>query len=663
MHPSTLRQDIQQLRAIAVLAVIANHLGATWLPGGYLGVDIFFVVSGFVITNSMLSGSMEATSRLQFFANFWIRRVFRLWPMLFITVLATCALILVTELGPKDTFITGIASLVGVANLRLLFGRLDYFALDTGSDWFMHTWSLAIEEQVYLVLSLVFFIFGGARIKASSSSLRVITAVMGVLVIASVYFSFASFTTDLVRFYSPHTRLYQIGAGALLSLVVARNTSGIPTRSAPIKLGLAYMGLASLLVQFITNFTDGATASLLSTLLTTIVLASGTPLQRSKGFVPVSWVGAIGDRSYALYLVHWPVQLFATSLIENKLNRALFSICLTFVIAIAGYKLIENPTRHLWRVIGTRRAIGLALVGLLVTVAITTIGYKYVGQKNKISAKTIPTESCSRENSSVWVIGDSHLGAIQHEIASALNGDCRVYGEIGFNVLFGTGVIELLPNGQTARGFKLRDIENLKSQIQINKPRIIVISHFLTGIVSAPETSPSSANWVAVEWRDEKVSQISRRLFLKQFGENLTDLVSIMADYGGLLVVTSPPPDFDWLSQPNDTYSDLNYEVLCSESFTSTTLEHIKPQCDIWRSEAVISREIHEARIGEIHNLLNTIETATKNFIHIALDEPFCDKSECRNFINGVPAYIDDDHLNSVGARMIAEKFSTLFGG
>ena len=195
---STLRQDIQQLRAIAVLAVIANHLGATWLPGGYLGVDIFFVVSGFVITNSMLSGSMEATSRLQFFTNFWVRRVFRLWPMLFITVLSTCALILVTELGPKDSFVTGIASLFGVANLRLLFGRLDYFALDTGSDWFMHTWSLAIEEQVYLVLSLVFLIFGGVRIKASSSSLRVITAVMGVLVIASVYFSFAPFTTEFV---------------------------------------------------------------------------------------------------------------------------------------------------------------------------------------------------------------------------------------------------------------------------------------------------------------------------------------------------------------------------------------------------------------------------------------------------------------------------------
>jgi hypothetical protein len=361
--------------------------------------------------------------------------------------------------------------------------------------------------------------------------------------------------------------------------------------------------------------------------------------------------------------MHWPVQLFANSLYENEPSRTLFSICLTFLLALVSYKLIENPTRHLWRVVGTRRAIGLALVGLLVTVALTTVCYEYVGRKNKMPEVTVPTETCNRENSSVWVIGDSHLGAIQHEIAAALNGNCRVYGEIGFNVLFGTGVIEVLPNGQTARGFKLRDIDNLKSEIQINKPRIIVISHFLTGIASAPETSPSSANWVAVEWSDNESSGISRSLFLKQFGENLIELATSMSSYGGLLVVTSPPPDFDWLSEPNDSYSDLNYEVLCSESFTSTTHERINSQCDIWRSEAVISREIHEARIGEIHNLLNTIEATTKNLIHIALDEPFCDKSECRNFKNGVPAYIDDDHLNPVGASMIAEKLRTLFGG
>ena len=81
MNLSLHRQDIQQLRAVAVLAVIVNHLEASWLPGGYLGVDMFFVVSGFVITNSMMLSKAKATSRIQIFAYFWIRRVFRLWPI------------------------------------------------------------------------------------------------------------------------------------------------------------------------------------------------------------------------------------------------------------------------------------------------------------------------------------------------------------------------------------------------------------------------------------------------------------------------------------------------------------------------------------------------------------------------------------------------------
>ena len=129
--PKLFRQDIQQLRGIAVLAVIVNHLGVGWLPGGYLGVDVFFVVSGYVITHSMLTGNTQAISRLRFFAQFWVRRVFRLWPMLFATVLATSALLIVTGLGRPDTFITGIASLVGDTDEKS--GTPPYMAPEQGA--------------------------------------------------------------------------------------------------------------------------------------------------------------------------------------------------------------------------------------------------------------------------------------------------------------------------------------------------------------------------------------------------------------------------------------------------------------------------------------------------------------------------------------------------
>ena len=658
MNLSVHRQDIQQLRAVAVLAVIVNHLEASWLPGGYLGVDMFFVVSGFVITNSMMLSKAKATSRIQIFAYFWIRRVFRLWPMLFTTVLLTSAFILFTELGPPDTLLTGIASLVGVTNLRLILGRLDYFALDTGTDWFMHTWSLAVEEQVYLILSALFFVFAGVHIKLFGRSFRVVTAVISLLVTASLLFSFAPFTIELVRFYSPHTRLYQIGAGALLALISTNNTRGNSSR---LNHGLVFIGLAGLFVQFTTTVVDGAAASLAVTLLTTLVLASAVSLQHSRGFVPIRWIGAIGDRSYALYLLHWPVQLFASSLINNEVVRAIFSLCLTFTLGIASYRFIENPTRHMWQGLRARFAIGLALSALVVTVALTAAGYEHANRKNAMKTPVVLSETCSQENSSAWLIGDSHLGAIQHEIATIFHGNCRVYGDLGFNVLFGTEVVGSLPSGQIKRGFKLLDIEKLKIEIRINRPNLIIVTHFLTGIASDSKTSSRSANWITIEWKNSDGAKISRSSFIRQFGENLTDLAVAMSDYGGLLVVTSPPPEFDWLSEPNDAVSDLNYEVLCAESFPSTTHQRVRPQCDIWRKEAVISRKIHEDRIGEIHNLLNKIEKTSGNFIHLALDESFCNEFECRNFKDGFPAYIDDDHLNALGASLIAEQFKEIF--
>ena len=271
------------------------------------------------------------------------------------------------------------------------------------------------------------------------------------------------------------------------------------------------------------------------------------------------------------------------------------------------------------------------------------------------------SETCSQENSSAWLIGDSHLGAIQHEIATIFHGNCRVYGDLGFNVLFGTEVVGSLPSGRIKRGFKLLDIEKLKIEIRINRPNLIMVTHFLTGIASESKTSSRSANWITIEWKNSDGAKISRSSFIRQFGENLTDLAAAMSDYGGLLVVTSPPPDFDWLGEPNDAVSDLNYEVLCAESFPSTTHQRVRPQCDIWRKEAVISRKIHEDRIGEIHNLLNKIEKTSGNFIHLALDESFCNEFECRNFKDGFPAYIDDDHLNALGASLIAEQFKEIF--
>jgi len=642
---TTVRQDIQQLRAIAVIAVIVNHLGVSWLPGGYLGVDVFFVVSGFVITNSMLSSNTQPLSRLGFFAQFWIRRVFRLWPMLFITVLGTSALLLVTGLGRPDTFITGISSLVGFANARLILGRLDYFALDTGTDWFMHTWSLAVEEQVYVTLSLIFAVLGGSRAKGTKGSMRAITAVISVLGIASLVLSFAPFTTELVRFYSPHTRLYQIGAGALLALTAARVASTPPNQSTPIKQSLVFIGLAGLFVQFFTNIAAGAMASLVSTLLTTLVLASATAFHHNSGFLPFRWIGAVGDRSYALYLVHWPAQLLATSLIDNTIGKVLFSLGLTFGLGLAGYRLIENPTRHQWRRIRARRAIGIALCGLLATLALTSASYGYVNRNSATPEVALSNAVCNQEDSSVWLIGDSHLGAIRHEIARAFEGNCAEVG--GYGVILDFVDLARSPSGQRALRVKLPPLQALVDQITQHSPGVIFVVHFLSGFMADPSTAPRSADFVATEWQSSTGESVTRAEFLALFQEHLNYLAQLMASYGGSLVVTSPPPDFNWLSVDIDPQ-------LCENGLLTM------PECRTLKSEARVSRAEHRARGGEIRNVLDKLQNLHPNFIHLPLDAPFCNRLYCSNFIGGVPAYQDDDHLNFLGASLVEPLFQSV---
>lgn len=148
------RADIDGLRAIAVLAVIANHLPGHFLPGGFLGVDVFFVISGFVVTGSIASRKLNGF--YAFYTDFLHRRVKRLLPALVTCVLLTCVAVELIDPFPRESLKTGVYALFGVSNIYLYFAGLDYFAPSSKFNAFTHTWSLGVEEQFYLLFPLVF---------------------------------------------------------------------------------------------------------------------------------------------------------------------------------------------------------------------------------------------------------------------------------------------------------------------------------------------------------------------------------------------------------------------------------------------------------------------------------------------------------------------------
>ena len=628
-----------------------NHVQESWLPGGYLGVDAFFVVSGLVITKSLLELCTEDSRPRQKLVVFWLRRTYRLWPMLFVTTLLTTALLLVTGLALPGPLLTAFSGLIGMSNLRLTLGRFDYFSLDTDSDWFMHTWSLSVEEQIYFVLSAVgVFSLGSLAPNNACRRVRKFQILLLLMAIASLMSPVVFTIPELVRFYSPHARLYQVTFGALLATVEFRRKSSIFDSSVsesrfggtqrPAHLACA-LGAVGLIGSFTGLIENAALASLFVTLCTLIVLLSSTAWQREVGLIPGRAITWIGDRSYSIYLVHWPVILFCEAFIAARTLQIATSIALTVLLGSGGYSFIEERTRWAWRKLSIRSS--LSLIGVLFVGTLTLSFLAYVYNEHQTRPPIISAEdaSCRNPNSDVWLVGDSHLNAIISEFATILEGDCTKVGDFGL-------VLNLRNLAQNAAG--QRDVEifltGSEKLIEMMRespapPKVVIVTHFLTAYLSAPEAAPGSADFVATEWESADGNKLSRMEFISALESQLADYAVELASTGGRLIVTAPPPDFNWVRYPGAMELCANQRV-------------VSKLCNQFRTAARLDIQLHLNRRKDTVQMLERLEERFRNFSAVGLDSPFCTPVECSNYDGATPLYLDDDHLNSKGSEKIA---------
>ena len=208
------RPEIDGLRALAVTAVIINHFDSKLLPSGYLGVDCFFVISGFVITSSLSNRS--AARFADFFAAFYARRIKRLVPALVLCVFVTGVLICFFQSNPGFSLKTGIASLFGLSNLYLYRQSTNYFSQPAELNVFTQTWSLAVEEQFYLFFPLVVWLSGFARIARGARKL--FWMVLGFSVPSLLCFVHLNRTNEPAAYFLVHARLWELGCGSLIFL-------------------------------------------------------------------------------------------------------------------------------------------------------------------------------------------------------------------------------------------------------------------------------------------------------------------------------------------------------------------------------------------------------------------------------------------------------------
>ncbi len=373
---SRFRPEVQGLRAVAVLLVLVYHLNPDLLPGGYVGVDVFFVISGFLIT-SLLLREVREHGRVSL-AGFYVRRVKRLLPAATVVLLATgaAALVLlpVTRLG--DTAWQTLASAAYVENLYLADQTLDYLAAETAPSPVQHFWSLSVEEQFYLLWPLLFVLWA-LFLRGLSGGLRVLTVVLASVFAASLVCSVAMTASgDPSAYFLPTTRAWELAAGGLLAVYLADR--GLPRA---LRLPLGWAGLTAVVASAVLY--DSGTpfpgyAALLPVLGCVAVIAAERPEGPSAAMVlstgPARFVG---DISYALYLWHWPLIVFALVVLERQTLGPLgiATVAASSILLAWLTKLwVEDPVARHGLVRTGRGALAVALVGILSVAAVSAAG-------------------------------------------------------------------------------------------------------------------------------------------------------------------------------------------------------------------------------------------------------------------------------------------------
>ena len=364
-RPTHRRADIQGLRAVAVLLVVAFHAHLP-VPGGFVGVDVFFVISGFVIT-AMLMREWVANRALSF-RRFYFRRFLRLTPALAltVTVVALVSLVLQNPFGAQQTTArTGLGAMLLSANFVIGHGAGDYFSADTTSNPLLNTWSLSVEEQFYLIFPalLAFGWFLGIPKGRHAKQLSRRPAVILVSLIAIGSFALSMLWTygspllpgltsffggpESFAFYSPFTRAWEFAIGALLALRITRLR---PTSTAS-SMGLGIVGAALIVISALAiheSFPFPGALAIVPVLGTALVLLAGSSetVGVNKALATRPMV-AIGDASYSWYLWHWPVIVFAALLFPRNPTILIVAAVVSIAPALLSYRFVEQPIRKL----------------------------------------------------------------------------------------------------------------------------------------------------------------------------------------------------------------------------------------------------------------------------------------------------------------------------
>ena len=450
------RPDVEGLRAVAVGAVLLYHAGVPFAPGGYVGVDVFFVISGFLITG-LLVRELENTGGISL-ARFYSRRAKRLLPLtvvvLAFVVLLALALPLYDPVRMDEVSLGVVASGLYVMNWLLATRATDYFAAGLEASPVQHFWTLAVEEQFYLIWPALLLVAAwwsrraGRRLRPSLA-----VAFAAILVSSLAYGVYSTDAQAGAAYFSTLTRGWELALGGMLALIPA---SWLARRPRWVAATLAWAGLGAIAFSTV-RFGDGTLfpgyAALVPTLGTAAIIAAGFGIGSAATFVgparlitlgPVRHVGRI---SYSWYLWHWPPLVFAAA-IWGTLSplEGMAVLAVSYVPAVLTNRLVEKPFLHSETLTRFPRkalalggactassvALGLLLFALTPTIpeapesrvaGATALQRDHALQKSAKAVHPTPREAETKENRPRMYADGCHLNPPETEAPECVYGD------------------------------------------------------------------------------------------------------------------------------------------------------------------------------------------------------------------------------------------------
>lgn len=645
-HSVAPRLDIQALRGIAVLLVVFYHAKIGSIPSGYLGVDIFFVVSGFLITRLVASEIAQGNFSLK---RFYFKRAKRLLPAAYVTFAVTAVLApwFLNQQELRDFSFQLIGAITFTGNF-ILWQQTGYFQGASELKPLLHMWSLAIEEQYYFVLPALLLLTRHKRWLPGAVLLLVVSLVLCVGVGA---------VKPIATFYLLPTRAWELLIGSVGALWMLRASA--KTHNNFEKLNQFYLlpALVALLVlpfiQVVGNH-PGLNAVLIC-IATLVVLVCKSPVIASSAMT--RFFARFGDMSYSLYLVHWPIIAFIKNSwvgdgAQVPFSLRFISVGLSFVFAFALYRLVENPIRKSnfnfsWALLSKGALCSLFLISItpiIISSQSQAIDYKEARKPNfgfselcEYKESFEPKEACrSSGTPTLMVWGDSfamHLvpglmdqwkagGMIQ-----ATKSQCGPFLDLApkDSVKPETGTFKNQMWAQSCIEFNRSVVEYLRHTPSV---KIVVLSSPISQYIP-------KENVEHVIYRDSVyiAAPADRSVVLDALSRTVNEIRSM----GKKVVLVAPPPS-----------ADFNIGGCLERKLSSAVAFGGRENCVIDRLEY---QKIHAGVLDVLKRAEHEAHVAVIRF-----DRWLCEESVCKTLLDGTMIYRDGGHLSYAGSKLMAQR-------